>query len=1293
MNLSRVIRAALSRRAVFMAIAMLTCAIAAWAVLFQRSHFESVVHPESHNIGDLHALIGDKVQLQGVVTYVDHSGQRFWVQDETGALQLNSLPEGLVPGQVVRIHADATQVSPTANGLPVPQLTNVQIHGTRQHKALPVPVPEVFRDSQKIFSGVRMRLTGVVRSFSKNASGATVMTLGNSEGDAMATLPPHSEPLPVNAVVAVTGVGESVRNSDGYVLEQRLWVTSAADVKLISAPPTEDTTCSVRSLYTNPDARNGHRVQMHVRVAAQTGPASVVVDDQWGAITSRFDEPVTASPGSTVELSGFPHFRGPLIEIEHAQLTGLSTAAPIEGYHGPTLTSVASVHELSAAQASAAVPARITGVVTFFDEDWKLLFVQDRTGGIFLPYSGSSFAISPGMRLTISGLTNPGNYAPVIAAPKFSFSGFSDLPPPAKITPQDASSGMLDSVYVEVEGVLHSIDPHQDPRHLHLSLYSSFGEMRIITPPDFGRVDDVRKMEDASVRVRGVCGTIYNSRRQLVGFQLSVSSVKHIQVIAAPEERPFEKPALPIAELLHFSPNARFNHRVKVAGTVTVVGPRFFYIQDETGGLRVEGDSHEVRNGEYVEAVGYATPGAYSPVLTEAEVHVLKHNMVNRIKPVMVQATVDGSYDSRLVTTEGRLLSVVDSGLKKTLVLESAGRTFQADLFPSNLQRDLIPLQEGSVLRLTGICSSELDQNSLYLLNTDRDPELRLIIRSPRDIEVLQQASWWNIQHTVLVVGVLIVVIMAGALWLNALRHRVARQTAELQQATEKAKAVRDLVGAMQEVTLRKDFSGRVSATGSDEIALLSGEFNKMIAELNSRDLAKTAAELKLQQQALTDELTGLPNRRLLGDRLTQAIATAKRDHQIAAVLYLDLDGFKLVNDSLGHSIGDILLTHVAQRLQSRIRKSDTLARLGGDEFTVLLTRLHFKEETELVARSLLEALSAPFVIENHDITISASIGASIFPENGTDADLLLQQADSAMYAAKRNGKNQMMYFTPELGSLVRERVNIENQLRGAIFRGEITVHYQPEFDIVSQRLVRFEALARWTHPTLGNIPPVKFIPVAEETGLIVPLGAFILQQACTEAVRWQSLSQNPVQVAVNVSSVQFMREGFVQEVADVLHRTGLSPSLLQIELTESVMLSGTGPASETMKRLRAMGISIAIDDFGTGYSCFGYLPKLPFNALKIDRAFVKELLTRSEMKAMIHSLVTLAHNLNMQVIVEGIETPEQLRMVKALGGNQVQGYLLGRPTPDPSSQLIDGNTSMDPANLIESATGAAAGS
>ncbi len=560
-----------------------------------------------------------------------------------------------------------------------------------------------------------------------------------------------------------------------------------------------------------------------------------------------------------------------------------------------------------------------------------------------------------------------------------------------------------------------------------------------------------------------------------------------------------------------------------------------------------------------------------------------------------------------------------------------------------------------------GICGPDLAQ--LQLPSRDFPSINRPIIRHGELVGTLFLTSDLHDlarrqKHLLLVAAMLAVLaLIVGGVSGTILQRKISQPIFELAQA-------------MNVVTLHENFAVRVSQSGTDEIIQLGTGFNAMLTELERREAAKRNAEAKLQFQALNDALTGLPNRRLFSDRLSQLFATAQRERQILALLYIDLDGFKLVNDSLGHAIGDALLVQVATRLEGRVRRSDTLARLGGDEFTVVLGNLHKKEDAAMVAKDLLDGLAAPFVIEGHQLTIGASIGISVFPDTAKEASDLMQQADSAMYASKRDGRNRATYFTPELGSLVRERLNLENQLRGAIGRGEIHLHYQPEFDVETNRLIRFEALARWTHPTLGTIPPDKFIPVAEESGLIVGLGAYIMELACSEAVRWQTLSPYPVQVAVNVSTIQFRREHFVEEVVSVLKHTGLRPDLLQLELTETIMLTGVHRAVDTMNRLRALGVGFAIDDFGTGYSCLTYLPALPFDAMKIDRGFVRDLNVKPESRAMVNSLVALAHNIGIRVIVEGVETEEQLDLIKSFGGNEIQGYLLGRPTDDPISQL-----------------------
>jgi len=517
-----------------------------------------------------------------------------------------------------------------------------------------------------------------------------------------------------------------------------------------------------------------------------------------------------------------------------------------------------------------------------------------------------------------------------------------------------------------------------------------------------------------------------------------------------------------------------------------------------------------------------------------------------------------------------------------------------------------------------------------------------------------------------------------GLVWLFLLNRRVRQQQAELgkasetlHKASETTDAIRELSSAVQSMTSEGNFDAEVAVHSDEEVAPLSVAVNTMLAEIQRRDRAGRDAESRVKQMALVDDLTGLPNRRLLSDRLSQSITKAQRDGELFALLHIDLDGFKLVNDSFGHDIGDAVLGKVAQRLRSRYRQSDTLARIGGDEFALILDRIQERGDAQKAAESIQDVLRAPFAINGHSIQITASVGISIFPD-GHDYGQLLQQADCAMYAAKRSGKGRIVQYCDDLGSAARERLTLEVALQHAIAKGEISLHYQPEYSLATNSIVRFEALARWTHPSLGRVGPVSFIPVAEESGLIVSLGAYVMERACMDALAWQTIAQRPVQVAVNVSTVQFSQDSFFEEVAAILHRTGLHPSLLQIELTESATLAGIERATEMMKRFSRMGVSVAVDDFGTGYSCLTYLPRLAFDTLKLDRSFVGGLMVRRETRSFVESIITLAHNLGMRVIVEGVETEEQLRSIRSLGADEAQGNFLGEPSADPVTLLYE---------------------
>jgi diguanylate cyclase (GGDEF)-like protein/PAS domain S-box-containing protein len=424
----------------------------------------------------------------------------------------------------------------------------------------------------------------------------------------------------------------------------------------------------------------------------------------------------------------------------------------------------------------------------------------------------------------------------------------------------------------------------------------------------------------------------------------------------------------------------------------------------------------------------------------------------------------------------------------------------------------------------------------------------------------------------------------------------------------------------------------------------------------------------QLAYQAHHDALTGLPNRLLFQERLRQAIVQARRSGNMVALLYIDLDRFKLVNDTLGHATGDELLRQVAWRLKSCLRESDTLARISGDEFTVAATGLKNPEHASLVAEAILKALRDPFEAEKQELYVSASVGISIYPQDALDAETLQRNADNAMYRAKSRGKNRFEYFVPEMSASRFQRLEMETCLRRALERGEFCVHYQPQFDLQSGRLVGQEALLRWNSPKLGAIAPDQFIPIAEENGLIVPIGTWVLQEACRQTSAWQRAGYPLKGVSVNVSALQFSRSDFVDTIDSVLNSSSLEPRFLELELTESLVIRDVRESAQKMEKLRKLGVQISVDDFGAGYSSLSYLHRLPIDILKLDRSFVEEFKTEACSASLVQGIVALAHGLGIRVTAEGVETQRQLELVHHSGCDKVQGFLLGRPGPAASA-------------------------
>ena len=424
----------------------------------------------------------------------------------------------------------------------------------------------------------------------------------------------------------------------------------------------------------------------------------------------------------------------------------------------------------------------------------------------------------------------------------------------------------------------------------------------------------------------------------------------------------------------------------------------------------------------------------------------------------------------------------------------------------------------------------------------------------------------------------------------------------------------------------------------------------------------RKAYQARIEQQANYDTLTGLANRSLLQDRLEQALLTASTYNTRLAVVFVDLDRFKFINDSLGHHIGDKLLKTMADRLESCVRECDTVARLGGDEFVVLIAGQTAPDQVRAVVERMLTVVAQPWVTDHGEFNVSCSIGVALYPNDGTDAQTLLKHADSAMYRAKESGRNNFQFFTRELNTLMTERLEMESRLRRALERDQFLLHYQPRIDLCTGRIIGAEALIRWKLPDQGIVAPGRFIGLAEETGLIVPIGKWVMKQACAQNKAWQDAGLDPIVVSVNVSARQFRQDNLVRTVAEVLEETGLEARYLELELTESMVMHDAAQLVAMLAELKRLGVQISVDDFGTGYSSLSYLKRFPVDRLKVDRSFVADLATDADDATIVRAIIQLGHNLGLKVVAEGVEQDEQVNFLRLNQCDEAQGFIFCRP-------------------------------
>lgn len=1002
--------------------------------------------------------------------------------------------------------------------------------------------------------------------------------------------------------------------------------------------------------------------------------------------------------------------------------------------HLPTLRTIHDVFLLSKAEAAQAYPIEIQAVVTYSDPQWGLLFIQDSTGTSFIDVHGNVTKYALGARIRVSAISIADREGPAIGQAKILILGTGALPAPEHKSVAELDAGAGEAHRIVTEGILHACErdwervcfrlydrktavwlmvPEQDtPAAQHL-----VGAIVRVTGMAGRHEDDEHKRVGAEVFVNSLADIEIQSPPLPVSFSSSPTLIGGLHPSDADER--FANP-IHLRGMVTWQSPGLFTLQDD-SGTIFVGTRKTVSVHTGSTVDAIGFPSHgrfglELADSAVNPAAIQSNSAALEPLqLTAAEV-------------------IKRSLNGRRVHLKARLIGQSANPTEFVYQLEDGAQRFNAVLPRSDAAREIVSLSRDSILEITGVAliqngSAEWPGALLILVESPSDIVVRrgdallnfkqrvtvftitvlcvfaalgwvtalrrtarkqtAIIRSRLESEARLETKYSRLFERNLA-GVFSwrpdgVIVDCNLAFARMLGYRsredlIGRSCHDFQADSAQREA---LCGALQEeavsnqeVSLRRDDGATVHLLMNITPVHAEEDILYETTAIDVTQLRENQAELQRARDAavfesLNDPLTGLPNRKLLSRTLSSLLVEARDQGSMIALLYLDLDGFKLVNDSLGHAVGDALLVQLAARLRSWIGEGDMLARLSGDEFMVIMQKIHDREDAIMLAENLLEDVSSSFEVKGHLLAIGASIGISIFPDDATDAEELMQQADSAMYVGKRVGRNHVTFYTPEIGSQVHERLTLEHLLRGAVARNEISVHYQPEFELAGHRLTRFEALARWSHPTLGNIPPLKFIPIAEESGMIHALGAYIMEQACIEAVRWQKLMPYPIQVAVNASSVQFRRKGFVEEVSAILERTGLRPELLQIEVTESVMLGGEKQAAETIDCFRELGISMAIDDFGTGYSNLSYLPTLAFDVLKIDRSFVSKLDKQPETESMMRALIGLAHNFGMEVIVEGVETSAQLALIKALGANEVQGFLTARPTPNPASYLF----------------------
>jgi diguanylate cyclase (GGDEF)-like protein len=892
----------------------------------------------------------------------------------------------------------------------------------------------------------------------------------------------------------------------------------------------------------------------------------------------------------------------------------------------------------------------------------------------------------------VTGVTGPGDFAPIVDHGAVRRIGESRLPPTApRVSLTRLLTGADDGQWVEIEGVVRSVVESGVSIGLRLAL--SDGNISAITVREPGT--DYESLVDAKVTLRGNAGPLFNHQRQMAGSHILFPGIGTVRVEEPAPADPFASKPVPVGNLLRFTPNAADRHRAHVRGAVTLFWPgRVLCIQDGAAGLCAQTDqTTPLKTGQPAEVIGFPATGGFSPTFTNATYKAIDSRKPVPALSVTAAEAFSGKHDAGLVQIEGQLIGIDKAESDPSMVLSSGNSVFSAVL-PRQFPAQAAPAwEEGSTLKITGICKVQSDPDENIMREGFTIPKsFRIMLRSPTDVLLVRGPSWWSAAHIlwVLAFALFSIVLTAVALFRQV---RKGRRTAQ---------------------ELRREMGDRERAEEATKYALDQMEY-----------------------QAHHDPLTSLANRLMFDKSMRDSLASAERTGSSVGLVYLDLDRFKIVNDSLGHAAGDILLKQAAERLASVSPEDSVLARLGGDEFAFLLPGIAGRSNVEAAARSARDVLAAPFEINGSTWHCPASIGLSIFPEDARSAADLQKNADTALYRAKRTAPGEVVAFHGSMSERAERSVLVEKALRRALrgiahtaprgvrqsrslataaagggsphaqvtsrefskaqgppgaapndgetlpfsrdpgaitcacsSKAGFSLVFQPQFTAAGD-LCGFEALLRLNDPELGAIGPVEFIPLAELIGLIVPMGEWVLREACHQWVEWSRATDLTFSMSVNVSSLQLTRGGFPELLRNVLDQTGMPATLLDLELTETGIF---GDARHILLELKAMGVRISVDDFGTGFSSLSSLHRAPVDCVKMDRSFVRDAVSTPGTLPFIRTIVALARSLGMSTVAEGVETAAQMEAVKAAGCDILQGYLLSLPlTAEKAALLLSG--------------------